>query len=166
VAVRVLEALDANGIAVTPDAIIAGLTRPDWPGRLDLRRLPDGREALLDAAHNPAGAEALASYLRESSMDRPPLVFAAMRDKDVGGMLRPLVTVVGPIVMTRASNARSADPDLLAETARDIDADHPVSTAVPVRAALASAWRSSPRIVVAGSIFLLGDVLKEFADTI
>jgi folylpolyglutamate synthase/dihydropteroate synthase len=41
-------------------AIAAGLAHPVWSGRLDLRRLPDGREALLDAAHNPAGAAALA----------------------------------------------------------------------------------------------------------
>ena len=41
-----------------------------WPGRLDLRRLTDGREMLLDAAHNPAGAAALASYLRGSGSGR------------------------------------------------------------------------------------------------
>src|SRR5471030_2013918 len=41
VAVRVLEMLDGNGLSVPPEAVRAGLSRPEWPGRLDLRRLPD-----------------------------------------------------------------------------------------------------------------------------
>jgi dihydrofolate synthase/folylpolyglutamate synthase len=61
VAVRVLELLDEQGVSVPASAVVAGLARPSWPGRLDLRRLPDGREILFDAAHNPAGAAALAS---------------------------------------------------------------------------------------------------------
>ena len=44
VALRVLQVLDANGIAVPARAIEAGLARPDWPGRLDTRRLEDGRD--------------------------------------------------------------------------------------------------------------------------
>ena len=88
VAVRVLEMLDRNGSQRAAGGCRAGLSRPEWPGRLDLRRLPDGRELLLDAAHNPAGAAALASYLQAWSNDRLPLVFAAMRDKDADGMLR------------------------------------------------------------------------------
>ena len=87
-------------------AIRAGLARPSWPGRLDLRRLADGREVLLDAAHNPAGAAALASYLRELEPGRLPLVFAGMRDKDVDGMLRALLPVVGP----RRRDARVESP--------------------------------------------------------
>ncbi len=87
IAVNLLELVDREGMRVSRDAIAEGLRHPDWPGRLDERRLPDGRELLLDAAHNPAGAAALASYLRESATKRP-LVFAAMRDKDVTGMLR------------------------------------------------------------------------------
>ena len=70
VAARLLTLLDARGISVSPEAIAAGLAHPEWPGRLDLRRLPDGREVLLDAAHNPAGAAALASYLQRKAAHR------------------------------------------------------------------------------------------------
>ena len=84
VAVRLLETLDARGVAGAAGGDRRAASRTvSWPGRLDLRRLPDGRELLLDAAHNPAGAAALASYLDERRRGRPPLVFAAMRDKDV-----------------------------------------------------------------------------------
>jgi dihydrofolate synthase / folylpolyglutamate synthase len=160
VAVRMLELLDSHGITVPPDAVRSALARPSWPGRLDLRRLADGREILLDAAHNPAGAASLASYLRELKMVRLPLVFAGMHDKDLEGMLRALLPVVGPLVVTRASNRRSADPELLVDLARRIAPETPVTVAASPIAALDIAWRTSPRIIVAGSIFLLGDVMK------
>lgn len=161
VAATLLEVLDAGGVSIPPTAVKAGLTHVSWPGRLDLRRFDDGREALLDAAHNPDGAAALASYLSETWPDRPPLVFAAMRDKDVRGMFRALLPAVGSLVLTRASNPRSAEPAGLAALARDIAPAVPIEIESSPASALATAWRTAPRIVVAGSIFLLGDVMRE-----
>jgi len=160
VAVRILELMDAQGMAVPPEAVASALARPSWPGRIDLRRIADGREILFDAAHNPAGAAALASYLRELQTDRLPLVFAGMHDKDLEGMLRALLPVVGPIVVTRASNRRSADPEQLRELAHRIAPETSVTVAGSPAEALDIAWRTSTRIIVAGSIFLLGDVMK------
>jgi dihydrofolate synthase/folylpolyglutamate synthase len=160
VAVHLMRLLDARGIAVPAAAIADGLARPQWPGRLDLRRLPDGRELLLDAAHNPAGAAALASYLESDVRARQPLVFAAMRDKAIADMFTALLPHVSRLVVTRASNPRSADPEMLADIARATAPGLPIAIEPRVEEALASAWRESPRIVVAGSIFLLGDVLK------
>ena len=160
VAVRLLEQLTARGVGVPSDAVARGLANPEWPGRLDQRRLPDGRELLLDAAHNPAGAAALASYLTAESQRRP-LVFAAMRDKDIDGMFRILLPAIGAAVMTRASNPRSADPGMLADSARTIAPALPIAIEPSSTDALAAAWRMSPRIVVAGSIFLLGDVMQQ-----
>jgi dihydrofolate synthase / folylpolyglutamate synthase len=160
VALRLLEVVDAHGLAVPRGAIAAGLADPQWPGRLDLRRLSGNRELLLDAAHNPAGALALASYLKAECTPAPPLVFAAMRDKDAGAMLRALLPVVSRVIFTRASNPRSADPVALADVARTIAPALPVSAEPSVGEALAAAWRAAPRIVVAGSIFLLGDVIR------
>jgi dihydrofolate synthase/folylpolyglutamate synthase len=160
VAVGLLRILDANGIRVPADAVAAGLADPQWPGRLETRRLPAGRELLLDAAHNPAGAAALASYLLTDGGAKRPLVFAAMRDKDVAGMFAALLPVVGRLIVTRASNARSAEPETLAGHARAIAPGLPVSIESVVADALTAAWHHSPRIVVAGSIFLLGDVMK------
>ena len=140
--------------------IAAGLADPQWPGRLDRRRLADGRELLLDAAHNPAGAASLASYLTGEGGDPRPLVFAAMRDKDVDGMFAALLPAVERLIITRASNARSADPESLARQARAIAPALPIAIVPQLGAALDTAWRASPRIVVAGSIFLLGDALK------
>jgi dihydrofolate synthase / folylpolyglutamate synthase len=161
VAVRLLELLDQRGIAVPAGAIAEGLATVTWPGRLDHRRLSDGREMLLDAAHNPAGAAMLAEYIADTFDEKPPLVFAAMRDKDAARMFELLLPSVGALIVTRASTTRSADPVTLAHHATAVAPGLRVLVE-PARAdALAAAWKMSPRIVVAGSIFLLGDVLKE-----
>jgi dihydrofolate synthase/folylpolyglutamate synthase len=162
VAVNVLNLLDRHGMSVPPSAVAEGLAHPAWPGRLDLRRLIGGRELLLDAAHNPAGAAALASYLLEwlPGGPRPPLVFGTMRDKDARSMLEILMPAAGAIVATRASTPRAADPVELAAVARAIDPEFAVVVEPAPERAIDAAWRISPRVVVAGSIFLLGDVLK------
>jgi dihydrofolate synthase / folylpolyglutamate synthase len=161
VAIQLLEALDARGIAVPPAAIAEGISHVRWPGRLDLIRLPDGREVLLDAAHNADGAAALSAFLRTMSPEKPPLVFAAMRDKAIDTMLKELAKTVGAFVFTCASNPRSADPADLAGRARAIAPALLVEVEPSPARALTVAWRIAPRIVVAGSIFLIGDVLKQ-----
>ncbi len=159
VAVRLLETIETTGLCVGVDAIREGLSRVTWPGRLELKRLPDGRELLLDAAHNPDGAAALARHLQASGTRRP-LVFGAMRDKDLAAMLQTLAPVVERFVMTRARTPRAAGPDDLAAIARAAAPDVPAVIVPAPLDALAEAWRSSARITVAGSIFLLGDVIE------
>jgi dihydrofolate synthase/folylpolyglutamate synthase len=158
VAIRAVELLEDTGIAVGERGVIGGLSNLRWPGRLERVTLPGGREALLDAAHNPAGAAALASYLQRLGQPRP-LVFAAMRDKNADGILRVLGPAVSAIVITRATNPRSADPHALAAVARRAAPGVPVELADNSSDALRRAFDRAPHIVVAGSIFLLGDVI-------
>jgi dihydrofolate synthase / folylpolyglutamate synthase len=161
VAVRLLETLTAGGVAIPPTAIRAGLEQVSWPGRLERRMLSGGRELVLDAAHNPAGAAALSSYLASAGGTPPVLVFAAMRDKDAHGMLRALLPAVGRVIVTRAANPRSADPETLADAARAIAPGKAIDVVATPVEALDVAWTMSTRVVVAGSIFLLGDIMKE-----
>jgi len=162
VAMKLLACLEDRGVAIGRDAVVQALSRTQWAGRLDLRRLPDGREILMDAAHNAAGAEALAKYLESLPGGRVPLVFAAMRDKDATTMFRALLPAVSGLILTRAENPRSADPDDLARVARDVAPSLSIDVAPALPDALELGWRTSTtnRIVVAGSIFLLGDVLR------
>jgi dihydrofolate synthase / folylpolyglutamate synthase len=161
VAMKLLEILEDRGTPIGRDAIVEALRHTPWAGRLDLRRLPDGREILMDAAHNAAGAQALAAYLA-SLPDRLPLVFGAMRDKDAAAMFRALLPAIDSLILTRAENPRSADPDDLARAAREIAPALSITVAPVPADALECGWRASTtnRIVVAGSIFLLGDVLR------
>jgi dihydrofolate synthase/folylpolyglutamate synthase len=166
VAVALLEALDDAGIHVDRHAVETGLGDTRWPGRLDRVALSDGRHALLDAAHNAAGARALAAWLGRTAPAAPPLVFAAARDKDVAGMIRALAPVVGDIVVTAFADARAIAADALAVQVRAALAEgalaeggrvERVHVAATTAAALETAWRLSRDIVVAGSIFLLGE---------
>jgi len=133
---------------------------PEEGNRRPFVMLADGRSALLDAAHNAAGARALASALRGSGT-RPPLVFAASKDKDVSTMIAALAPAVGDIVVTAFADPRAMPADELAARVRTVVTDAEaarVRVAPTPDAALAAAWALAPSIVVAGSIFLLGEI--------
>jgi folylpolyglutamate synthase/dihydropteroate synthase len=76
-------------------------------------------------------------------------------------MLSALLPTASRMIVTRASNSRSADPEALAAEARALAPALDVEVVPSPAAALDAAWSSSSRVVVAGSIFLLGDVFKE-----
>jgi dihydrofolate synthase/folylpolyglutamate synthase len=160
VAIAVLETLERLGTKIGKEAIVAGLANVSWPGRLDHRTLPNGHEIILDAAHNPAGARALASYIRDLRSAKPTLVFGAMRDKDLDAMLAVLLPEVGRVIVTKPSNPRAADPEELASRITAAAPSLPIDVIASPRDAVATATSESPLVVVAGSIFLLGDVLQ------
>ncbi len=154
-----------QGRALPEEAIAAGLTRVQWPARLEWVDTPAG-EVLLDCAHNPEGAEALAAALRDlTGARRAVLVLSVVAGKDLGGVLRPLLPLIPEIIATRSRNPRALPP---AELAAAVEAfSHAGGTLAPrthvvddSRAALAEARRlagSTGLVVVAGSIFLAAE---------
>jgi dihydrofolate synthase/folylpolyglutamate synthase len=158
VAIRVLEELDSQGISVDGSAIETGLREVRWRGRLERIALSNGRWLLLDAAHNPAGARALAAHVARYWPDGPALVFAAAADKDAEGMLGALAPTVGDIVLTQFADLRAARASDLAAAA-PVRSGRRISVIDDPRVALDAALASSSRVVVAGSIFLLGELL-------
>jgi dihydrofolate synthase/folylpolyglutamate synthase len=128
--------------------------------------VPGGRRVLLDAAHNPAGAWALAAYLRSEFPEPLPLVFGAMRDKDVTLMLKALLPVAAKIIMTEPPNARSCPAEELAEIAGKLSPNTEIDIEKNPRAALARAWVHCPVACVAGSIFLVGALLGDLGPTV
>jgi dihydrofolate synthase/folylpolyglutamate synthase len=160
VALRMLEEARAAGLAVNLSRVAHGIARTRWPGRL--QRLPGRPPLLVDGAHNPAAARALADELR----GREPfvLVFAAMADKDIaamGGILFPLARA---IVLTRVPGSRAAPPDAIARAVgAPARGAHKTDR---VRDALSLARRlAGPRglVVAAGSLYLAGEVLRSVA---
>jgi dihydrofolate synthase/folylpolyglutamate synthase len=149
---------------LAPAAIAAGLAGVRWPGRLELI----GDDLLLDAAHNPEGAEALAAALPEIARGRPvALVLSVVADKDLGGIVRPLLPLTSLVVATRSQNRRARAPaDLAAEIGALVSSAGapPVLARDHVRQALAEARRHLAErfggglVVVAGSIFLVGEI--------
>jgi dihydrofolate synthase/folylpolyglutamate synthase len=156
VAVRLLEALETAGIGGSEPAIATGLSDARWPGRLERRLLPGGAPVVLDGAHNPAGAEALAAWCREAGFAPATLVVACMRDKDVEGLLRPLLPLAGAVIATAVPFPRALPPDDLAARIAALAPTVPVAVAAMPAEALAAASDGHARVVVAGSLFLVG----------
>ena len=149
----------ARELGVGERAIRAGLARARWPGRFELR----GREGgwlVLDGAHNPAGARALAASLETYFGEAPiTLVIGVLRDKDAAGILRPLLGRVRRVILTAPGSARAAAPEDLRAL---VPASMPVEVAPTVGQALAAAEEGprSPVVCVAGSLMLIGDALR------
>lgn len=158
VAVRLLEALAATGHAVAPEAIAAGLAGARWPGRLERRTLAGGIAAVFDGAHNPAGAEALAAWLIEAEFTGVTLVTACMRDKDVAGLITPLLPLAARVITTAVAFPRALPADDLAAAIRAIAPDLPVESRATPAEAVGLASQYGDRVVVAGSLFLVGAV--------
>src|SRR4029453_10693056 len=143
-------------------AIRAGLARAWWPGRFQVLRHERGF-LVLDGAHNPAGARALAISLREIFPDsRVTFVLGIMRDKDAPGIVAALAPVAERFILPASSSPRPAAPAargaMVPPSVPRVDiADSPVD-------ALALAVRTATTAVVcvAGSLFLFGDVLGHF----
>ena len=143
---------------MTDAAIRAGLTDVSWPARLERFRYRSA-DVLLDAAHNPDGARALAAYLRETGWTDCALVFGAMRDKAVAEMLEALAPACAALICTTAGSPRAMPAESIAALAAVPGATWPISAvARSGRGDRARASRQFPRVVVAGSIFLTGPV--------
>jgi dihydrofolate synthase / folylpolyglutamate synthase len=155
VALCVLETLRERGFAVTPEQARFAVEHVEWPGRLEHIQT-NGCEVVLDAAHNPAGTRALADYLRDLKWGDTTLVFGAMADKDIRGMLRELVPVAQRVICTTPATPRAASAQTIASIVQSIEGA-PDPTIVPEpHAALKAAVESSSHVVVAGSMFLIG----------
>lgn len=157
--VRLAEVLDrTSAIAVPPAAIESGLRDVEWPGRLQLTTW-QGTPVLIDAAHNAAGARALAAYVAEVH-GRLPFVFAAMKDKDIDGLLAPLAPVMASLTVTRPATPRAASLDALEAAARRAAPGVPLTRIESPAAAVDHAARAGETVAVAGSLYLAGEVLS------
>ncbi|HTO12519.1 MAG TPA: cyanophycin synthetase, partial [Candidatus Binatia bacterium] len=155
-----LAAAAARVLGAGGAAIRRGLARARWPGRFDVRRRAGGGWLVLDGAHNPAGARALAHSLATYFGDAATtFVLGVLRDKDAAGILAPLLARARRLVLTASGNPRSASP---ADLRALVPASVPVSVAPSVAEALALAEgeQTTPILCVAGSLSVVGDALR------
>ncbi len=166
VALALLDALGEDAVRrgspfhLTAEAVRAGFARARWPGRLELVETARHGRVLLDGAHNPAGARALAAALSELEMRDFPFVFGAMRGKRVSAMLRALASLRPRPVFTAASGLGAHPPAELLNMWQRISAGGAAAETVEEAVLQASELRSAPEqpIVVAGSLYLVGAV--------
>lgn len=145
-------AVALNQLGVSAAAIHGGIARTVWPGRLE--RLATGPDIIVDGAHNPAGARALASYIRHFFADEPiRIVFGAMRDKAVEEVTNTLFPLAAEVLVTAPDQPRALNPEALAGMV-----DHPNIRAVgSLSEALAETQCAPMTTFVTGSLFLVGE---------
>jgi dihydrofolate synthase/folylpolyglutamate synthase len=148
-----LTALEALG--TPPEAIREGIRQTRWPGRLE--RVREAPEIILDGAHNPAGARALARYIERFFAGRRVwLIYGAMRDKAVAEMAGILFPLAQEVILTAPAQARAVRPEILAELV-----DHPRRRLAPRLAEALEIIRreAAPEdaVFISGSLFLAGE---------
>jgi len=162
VAVATLEETAAEGVAVPPAALRRGLARATLPGRLQvLQRDP---HLVLDGAHNPAAAHALAHHLGGQRWPWVGLVLGVLADKDVAGVAAPLAPLADLVVATEPPSPRRLPAAHLAQALKGHAPR--VEVEPSPAAAVARALRAAPReglVLVTGSLYLVGAVLASRA---
>jgi dihydrofolate synthase/folylpolyglutamate synthase len=165
VAIACVEALLED--ALPRDAVYRALGRVKSPGRLDV--LPGKPTVVLDAAHNPDGALALASALSDLGSGHTVGVVAVMADKDYSGVLTALEPVVDVLVCTQNATARSLSAGELADCARAIfgtervllveDLAGALDEAARVAAAAPGSESDPTRVLVTGSVVTIAQAM-------
>ena len=136
------------------------------PGRLEV--VSERPLTVLDGAHNPSGARALAASLDGVLGERRPrvAVIGVLDDKDATGMLEALLPHVNRVIFTRSQNPRSLSPGTLTTLEEKLGGP-PAETVADPRAALARARElAGPQggVVATGSIYLIADLVRDVAD--
>jgi dihydrofolate synthase/folylpolyglutamate synthase len=140
-------------LGVVRNAMERGIAATRWPGRLE--RVSEDPEIILDGAHNPAGARALAAYIDRFYSDRTVwLIYGAMRDKAVEEIAGILFPRASHIIVTAPQQARALSPEALAEVAGDVE----VQVAPDLSRALELARSGASDVIfVTGSLFLVAE---------
>lgn len=159
-AVAALHVLRGRGWSLSESAIVDGVAQARWPGRFDIvQRNPP---VVLDGAHNPAAARALAEAWKASPWGhhRVTLIFSCLKDKDVQGIAAALFPIAHRVIVTELVSDRARPVEELAAVWRE---RLPTETAAHFR----DAWKKvlmnkkSP-VLVAGSLYLVGEAMKFF----
>jgi len=154
-----LEALTEH--ALDEVTLREGLANVRTPGRLEV--VGHAPALVLDGAHNPDGARALAEELpRFFRWERLHVVLAVSANKDVGGVVAPIAALADAVYATRNDSVRSAEPDVVAAAARDAGATtvEVFPTVAAAFAAARDAAGSGDLVLVAGSLFTVGDAKR------
>jgi dihydrofolate synthase / folylpolyglutamate synthase len=165
-ALAAVEALIGGDQPLADEVVREAFAEATSPGRLEIvRRSPT---IVLDAAHNPAGAEATAAALEDSFRFDPLIgVIGVMGDKDAEGLLAAFEPILAHVVITQSSTERAMRADALAVTAVEIFGEDRVtvvprlSDALDHAAGLAEAGGgdslSSGAVLVTGSVVTVGE---------
>ncbi len=155
-AMAAAEVLDSRGFPLSAEALQSGIERAVWPGRMEF--VADAPRILLDCAHNPAGAEALAESLSAIPRRRLFLVVGIMGDKDAEGILAPLLPLTDEVFAVAPALERACPPDVLTALcrARGSVCTDAGTVSAGIEAARLKA-EAADLILICGSLFTVGE---------
>ena len=156
-----LDVLKGECFSISDAAIADGLAHVVWPGRCQ-RVTQDGATYVVDGAHSPDAATALARVLRDAGFRRVGLVAGFCGDKDIAGHLQTLAPLVARAWAVPIRNDRSLAPAAVAAHMRAAGiAEAEACATVPAGLSAAAAWARATGnvVVVCGSLFLAGEAL-------
>ncbi len=140
------------GLHLTSDSVSYGLRQVKWPGRFEIIR----PGVVLDGAHNPQSAAVLAATWRKSFGEKKAaLIFSAVGGKDIRGILKILTPLASSIFLCPVRSPRAIAVEELATYLPPGAAPH--ETFATFEAAFAAAQDRSESILIAGSLFLVGE---------
>ncbi len=150
----------ASQVPLDESALLRGLQTVSWPGRLQLIEQADGRRLLLDGAHNAAGAASLRAVLEQQFPGaRPALILGILHDKDWQQMCEILAPLAGEIHCVPVKSEHSATPDDLAAGCRRTNPTVSIQCCGALAQAL-EATASAPFVLIAGSLYLVGEAME------
>ena len=154
--------LASRELGINHQAIGEGLRDARWPGRLEfISRKPD---FVLDGAHNPAGARALASYIREFCAGRPVwIVYGAMRDKAIEEVTGELFPLADRLILTAPDFPRALRPEAILATHDHSNAM--IAAKVEESIQVARTAPADAVVFFTGSLYLVGQVRGLLTDT-
>ncbi len=163
VAIVASEQLSRTWRRLEKKKIVEGVETAGWPGRLEV--ISCRPLVVLDGAHNVEGAQALRKYARDFLPSPLILVFAIMRDKEVEKVARLLFPLAERVILTRFPYFRSSSPEEIMERAPAFR-DRFVLESDPHRAFSLAQRLAGPDgcVLVAGSLFLVGEIKKSGKD--
>ncbi|MDR7112016.1 dihydrofolate synthase/folylpolyglutamate synthase [Microbacterium trichothecenolyticum] len=151
---------------IAGDVLAEGLGAVTSPGRLQL--VGAAPTVLVDAAHNPHGARALVTALREAfDFDEWGVVLGVLSDKDAAGIVSEIAPVAAQVFATAPDSERAEDADAIADLAEAHDLRVSVHRDLADAAEAARAWAAASdrrAVVIAGSVVLAGEALALAAD--
>jgi dihydrofolate synthase/folylpolyglutamate synthase len=153
---------EATGRPVPEAAVRAGCEAVRWPGRFQIVPGDTGRPTLvLDGAHNPGGAAALAASLRHHFPGRRlALVLGISADKDRAGILKVLAPLAVRLFLAPADHPRATPPAELLAQLPPVDAEVQLAATSEEALERAVAAPATDVVCVAGSLFLVADALR------
>lgn len=139
--------------------IAGGIAGVKWPGRLEL--VKNDPPVLIDGAHNPQAASSLAEHLQKllaRRYRRLILVVGVMKDKDISGILSPLLPLAADVICTAPAYGRAASAEQLAAMIKALGYyARPAPTVAGAISLAEGLCRQGDLIVITGSFYTIGE---------